>query len=93
MSKPIILIVDDERSAREGMNLLFKKEYNVFSAESGTAALSILDEQIIDVMISDVRMPGMDGLELMEQAQKKQPNLSTIILKLKVLMLVSRFLL
>ena len=80
MSKPIILIVDDERSAREGMNLLFKKEYNVFSAESGTAALSILDEQIIDVMISDVRMPGMDGLELMEQAQKKQPNLSTIIL-------------
>ena len=80
MSKPTILIVDDERSAREGMALLFKDDYNVLSAESGLAALNLLDDNTVDVMLSDVRMPGMDGLELLEKAQKKQPSLSSIIL-------------
>ena len=80
MSKPTILIVDDERSARDGMALLFKDDYNVLSAESGSTALKLLDLNSIDVMLSDVRMPGMDGLELLEKAQKKQPSLSSIIL-------------
>ena len=80
MSKPTILIVDDERSARDGMALLFKDDYNVLSAESGSTALKLLDVNSVDVMLSDVRMPGIDGLELLEKAQKKQPSLSSIIL-------------
>lgn len=80
MIKPTILIVDDERSAREGMVRLFKQDYNVLVAESGVTALDVMENQSVDILLSDVRMPGMDGLELMEEAQKRHRGLLCIML-------------
>ena len=80
MPKSTLLIVDDERSARDGLVRLFKRDYNVLAVESGASALEMLKNQSVDVMLSDVRMPGMDGLALMEEAQRQHPDLVVIIL-------------
>ena len=80
MTKPTLLLVDDERSAREGLERLLRREYEVLCAASGEEALALLQTRSVDMLISDLRMPGMDGLELMEQAQSAIPGLLVIIL-------------
>ena len=80
MANSTVLIVDDERSARDGLVRLFKSDYNVLVAEDGKTALELLKNNVIDIMLSDVRMPGMDGLTLMEKARQNHPHLICIIL-------------
>ncbi|MBN2161477.1 MAG: sigma-54-dependent Fis family transcriptional regulator [Pontiellaceae bacterium] len=80
MSKPTVLIVDDEKSARDGLVRALRREYNVFAAENGSAALAVLGEHSVDVLLSDVRMPGMDGIALMKRALANRPELICIIL-------------
>ncbi len=80
MSKPIVLIVDDEKSARDGLVRALRRDYRVFAAENGTSALEVLGSQNVDVMLSDVRMPGMDGITLMQRALANNPELTVIIL-------------
>ncbi len=80
MSKPIVLIVDDEKSARDGLVRALRQGYRVFVAENGTSALEVLASQKIDVLLSDVRMPGMDGITLMQRALANHPGLICIIL-------------
>jgi len=78
--KPVLLIVDDEKSARDGLVRALKNKYRIFTAENGTSALEQLEKQQIDLLLSDVRMPGMDGITLMKKALIKQPELVCIIL-------------
>ncbi|VGO22879.1 sigma-54-dependent transcriptional regulator [Pontiella sulfatireligans] len=78
--KPTILIVDDEKSARDGLVRALRRDYNVFAAENGNSALEVLANQKIDVLLSDVRMPGMDGITLMQRALVNNPELVCIIL-------------
>jgi len=78
--KPSILIVDDEKNTRDGLARALKRSYEVFAAESGAAALEILSEQSIDVMLSDLRMPVMDGMTLMQRALASSPELVCILL-------------
>jgi DNA-binding NtrC family response regulator len=80
MSKPVLLIVDDEKSARDGLVRALRRDYRVFAAENGTSALEVLSSQNIDVLLSDVRMPGMDGITLMKRALASHPELTCIIL-------------
>ncbi len=65
--KPRILIVDDEKNAREGLARALKRHYDVSLADSGKAALDLLAESPFDLMLSDVRMPGIDGLTLLQR--------------------------
>lgn len=80
MRKQTLLVVDDERSAREGLVRLFKRDYHVVAAESGATALALLDSHEVDLMLCDVRMPGMDGLTLMERAHEQQPELLVVVM-------------
>ncbi len=80
MSKPTVLIVDDEKSARDGLVRALRRDYHVFAAENGTSALEVLASQKVDVLLSDVRMPGMDGITLMRRALVNHPELTVIIL-------------
>jgi DNA-binding NtrC family response regulator len=80
MGKPVILIVDDEKSARDGLVRALRRDYHVLAAENGTAAMEVLGAQTVDVLLSDVRMPGMDGLTLMQRALANNPALTCIIL-------------
>ena len=78
--KPLILIVDDEKSARDGLALALKKNYLVFVAENASTALDILERESVDVLLTDVRMPGMDGISLMKKALERNANLICVVL-------------
>ena len=74
MKKPTILIVDDEKNTRDGLGRALQRNYDVLLAEDGRRALELLDEHPVDVVLSDVRMPGMDGLTLLQRALARQPQ-------------------
>ena len=78
--KPLILIVDDEKSARDGLALALKKDYLVFVAENSSTALEILEREPVDVLLTDVRMPGMDGISLMKKALERNAHLICVVL-------------
>lgn len=71
-----ILVVDDEIAICElSKKLLSSKGYNVLTAESGQAALKILETNDIDLMLSDVIMPNMDGYKLAAEVREKYPQI------------------
>jgi DNA-binding NtrC family response regulator len=65
--KPVVLIVDDEKNAREGLARALQRTCEIRLAENGTRALEQLADQSVDILLSDVRMPGMDGLTLLQR--------------------------
>jgi DNA-binding NtrC family response regulator len=76
-----ILIVDDEVDALELMEELFIKHgYETFTARNGTEALAIIAENEPDIMISDMVMPEMDGIKLLDAVSKKYPDISVIMI-------------
>jgi len=78
--KPSILIVDDEKNTRDGLERALKNTYSVYAAEDAERGLRILGESSIDVLLTDVRMPGMDGLTLLRRALGRNPSLVCILL-------------
>ena len=78
--KPVVLVVDDDKNTRDGLSRALRRAYEVIVAESGQRALAILGGQTVDVLLSDVRMPGMDGLTLLQRALAAQPGMVGILL-------------
>ena len=79
--KQSILVVDDERDTREFMARALSADYQVATAADAEQALAALDaDPGIALMLSDVRMPGADGLQLMKAARARHPNLICILL-------------
>jgi len=75
-----ILIVDDEESIR----ILYKQEleeegYAVILAANAYEALEIVDKESLDIMVLDIKMPGMDGIEAMQKIVGKKNNIPIII--------------
>ncbi|MCK9295373.1 MAG: sigma-54 dependent transcriptional regulator [Desulfobulbaceae bacterium] len=76
-----ILVVDDELSMREFLKILLEKEgYQAVTASDGEKALKAMEMQEFDLVISDIRMPGMGGLELLDAAKKAAPDLPFIMI-------------
>lgn len=75
-----LLFVDDEKRILTSLRSIFRKEYQVFVANSGAEALELLDKNAIDVVISDQRMPGMLGNELLTKIHKKYPKIMRLLL-------------
>ena len=77
-----ILIVDDENRDRKGIRHLIEKynlPFDVCEAESGEAALQLLKEQKIDILLTDIRMPFMTGIDLAQQVRTLYPHIKTVI--------------
>jgi two-component system response regulator PilR (NtrC family) len=73
--KPRILIVDDETSMREFLSIMLEREgYSPVAAACAENALQLLDEQAFDLVISDVNMPGLDGIGLLERIKSSKPD-------------------
>ncbi len=75
-----VLVVDDEKNIREGLKMALKRSYNVFLADNGNSALEILKDNDIDIVITDLRMPNLDGGSLMKIIIKENPSIPVIIL-------------
>ncbi len=79
--KSRILIVDDEKNAREGLKRgLAKPGYEILLAGSGEEALGIMGAESVDLVLTDLRMPGMGGMELLQGAREKLPGLPVIMM-------------
>lgn len=78
---PNILIVDDEQSYRQLLSLVFEAEGNkIRTAMNGRQALEMLQAEPADVIISDVKMPDMDGIEMLRAVRETQPDLGVILM-------------
>lgn len=81
MQKSKILVVDDEDVIRDSFSeWLTEAGYEVATASDGGEALDIISSQEIDIVIADLKMPGMDGIELMKRVKGADPNLPVIIM-------------
>lgn len=76
-----ILIVDDEKSMRDFLKILLAKEgYEVIVAGDGDQALAALDQNHVDLVISDIRMPGISGLELLSKIKEESEDIPVIMI-------------
>ena len=78
---PKILIVDDDLSMREVLALMLKKErYRLESAESGSQAIALLEAKRFDLILCDIKLGDMTGLDVLKAAKEKQPNIVVIMI-------------
>ena len=81
MTDTSVLIVDDEEGIRETLSGIFQDEgYNVMTAGSGEEALKILKEQSPDLVLLDVWLSGIDGIETLQEIKKTNPELPVVII-------------
>ena len=75
-----LLFIDDEERVTTALRAMFRRDYEVFVANSGPEAIELLRREAIDVIVSDQRMPEMTGVELLRQARELSPQAVRILL-------------
>ncbi|MER3631221.1 MAG: Fis family transcriptional regulator [Blastocatellia bacterium] len=76
-----ILIVDDEQSYRQLLSLVFEGDrHQIRTATNGRDAIELIKREPVDVVLTDVRMPDMDGIELLRSAREFQPDIGVILM-------------
>jgi two-component system, sensor histidine kinase and response regulator len=78
--KRTLLIVDDEEGPRQSLRVVFKDDYNLLLANSGLRAIELVRQNRVDVAITDIRMVGMSGVELLEHLKAVDPAIEVIML-------------
>ena len=79
-SRPVILVVDDEKNTRVGLIRALRGEYAVAEAENGQRALEWLETHAADVVLTDLRMPGLDGMALLSRLLGRDSKPTVILL-------------
>ena len=80
-SKPHVLFVDDEAALRKvNAERLAQEGYDVAEAPDGETALQLLEQVAFDVLITDLRMPGIDGMRVVEAARERYPSIVSIVI-------------
>jgi two-component system, NtrC family, response regulator PilR len=76
-----VLVVDDERSMRELLSIVLRRDgYDVLIAEDGAAGLELLKRERVDILITDIRMPQMNGVDLLREAKRIAPDIVSIVM-------------
>ncbi|MHC4134293.1 MAG: response regulator, partial [Planctomycetota bacterium] len=79
--RPTVLVVDDDRNTRETLKRgLSRAGYDVLTAEDGSKAVPVLQEREVDLLITDYKMPGIDGLRLAATATVVRPHVAVIMI-------------
>lgn len=81
-SKPLLFIVDDEPELRTFLQRLFEIDFRILAAESGEQAMTLLGEHSPDAIITDVRMPGTNGIDLCRRLRERlvKPNIPILMI-------------
>ncbi len=81
MARHTILVVDDEAPQREALSgFLKKKGFNILTADGGIRALDTVKDQAVDMILTDMRMPELDGLQLLRAARDINPNIEVVVM-------------
>src|SRR5512132_2657632 len=81
MAKARILVVDDEKSMRDLLSITLEKEgYDVLTAAGGEPAIELLHRDSVDAVITDLRMPKVDGLQVLRAAKEISPDTAVIVI-------------
>ena len=78
-NRPHLLVVDDEPEVLRTVHDLFRRDYRVLTFETGPEALSALERVDVPVVLSDQRMPGMTGVDLLREAKRLQPDATRLL--------------
>lgn len=80
-SKISVLVVDDEENSRDGIaRFLRKSNFDVFTAGNGKEALEVFKKKHCDLILADMRMPGMSGIDLLKRVKSIAPQTEVIII-------------
>ena len=80
-SSIVILVVDDEQMMRDLLSRILTRDgYSVLTAPDGEAALKVLETERVDLIISDMKMPGSDGFDLLKNVKTDYPNIGVIMM-------------
>ncbi len=74
-----LLLVDDDEENLQALRRTFRSDYNLFFTSEPREALRIIEDNVIHVVVSDQRMPGLTGVELLEQASRLRPGVLKVI--------------
>ena len=76
-----VLVVDDERSMRELLSIMLRRDgHQVLLAEDGAAAIELLQRERVDVLITDIRMPEVSGVDVLREARRLDPDIISIVM-------------
>ncbi|MGH9894208.1 MAG: response regulator, partial [bacterium] len=78
--RPVILVADDEPGIRDSFESLLKKEYDLQFAQSGEEVLATLQRADVNLILLDIRMPGMDGLATLARMRERQIDSQVVII-------------
>ena len=79
MARPVILVVDDDPGVRESFRLILEDHYDVFDVPDGPRALDVVGASQIDLVLLDIRLPGMDGIEVLERIKAIDEGIEVIL--------------
>src|SRR4029450_11471297 len=77
---PRILIIDDDKSLLESYTVLLEDEFQVFTAETGEAGLDLLRYEDVHLVLLDIRLPGIDGIEVLRRIKALDENVDVIMI-------------
>ncbi|HSQ74879.1 MAG TPA: sigma 54-interacting transcriptional regulator, partial [Bacteroidota bacterium] len=80
MKRATLLVVDDEEKTRRILELNLRASYRLFLAENGAAALTILREEQIDIVLTDLRMPDVDGTMILLEVRRSEHPIPVIVM-------------
>ncbi len=80
MTKPTVLIVDDDKMTRNTLSLALEEDYSTCTANDGIEALKLLKQKAFDIVLSDLDMPGIDGLKLLEKIGQMENKVPLIVI-------------
>ncbi len=80
MSQPSLLIVDDEPGVRESLRMIFNKDFRILEADSSEVAIKKAQEESSEVVLLDIRLPRIGGLEVLRRIKEFNPHCQVIML-------------
>ena len=79
MARPVVLVVDDDPGVRESFRLILEDHYDVVDVPDGAEALDVVRASAVDLVLLDIRLPGMDGIEVLERIKAIDEAIEVIL--------------